>query len=446
MKLKSKLKDGLRGSLVAKKYFYFVLFLFLLNCSLNPNSKFWTKEKKILVDKNSTTVLLMDQKKSLNEFNQNFNISLPKNLEIKTNHQLNNDGFINFDANLEKMSKYNFKTISSFSNFEPEILLDKNQLFYFDSKGSIIKFDNNSNVVWRQNYYSKQDKKLQPILFFGKSGEDLFVADNIANYYVVNKNTGKLKWKKKHSSSFNSQIKTFEDKALVIDMENQLRCFSLETGELIWSVKTQKSLLRSQKKQSLILKNDKAYFSNSIGDVTAVNISNGKIIWQTPTQSNVSFGKTYFLKLSDIVSDNESIFVSNNNNQFFSIDLLTGSINWKQDLSSELRPALIDDYLVTISDKGLLIIMNKETGQIIRVNDLFKNIKKKRKKNYQPTGFLVSKFYIYLSTNNGRILVVNFKEGKIEKMLKLDNNKLQRPVYFNKSLYIAKDNSIVRLN
>ena len=409
MKLKSKLKDGLRGSLVAKKYFYFVLFLFLLNCSLNPNSKFWTKEKKILVDKNSTTVLLMDQKKSLNEFNQNFKISLPKNLEIKTNHQLNNDGFINFDANLEKMSKYNFKTISSFSNFEPEILLDKNQLFYFDSKGSIIKFDNNSNVVWRQNYYSKQDKKLQPILFFGKSGEDLFVADNIANYYVVNKNTGKLKWKKKHSSSFNSQIKTFEDKALVIDMENQLRCFSLETGELIWSVKTQKSLLRSQKKQSLILKNDKAYFSNSIGDVTAVNISNGKIIWQTPTQSNVSFGKTYFLKLSDIVSDNESIFVSNNNNQFFSIDLLTGSINWKQDLSSELRPALIDDYLVTISDKGLLIIMNKETGQIIRVNDLFKNIKKKRKKNYQPTGFLVSKFYIYLSTNNERIYEVNFK-------------------------------------
>ena len=70
---------------------------------------------------------------------------------------------------------------------------------------------------------------------------------------------------------------------------------------------TQKSLLRSQKKQSLILKNDKAYFSNSIGDVTAVNISNGKIIWQTPTQSNVDFGKTYFLKLSDIVSDNDSI-------------------------------------------------------------------------------------------------------------------------------------------
>ena len=344
------------------------------------------------------------------------------------------------------MSKYNFKKIKSFSNFEPEILIDKNHLFFFDSNGSIIKFDNSSNIVWKKNYYSKQDKKLQPILFFGKSGDDLFVADSIANYYVINKKTGDLKWKKKHSSSFNSQIKTFKDKAFVIDMENQLRCFSLETGKIVWSVKTQKSLLRSQKKQSIILKNDKVYFSNSIGDITAVNILDGKIIWQTPTQSNVNFGNTYFLKLSDIVSDNNSIFVSNNNNQFFSIDLLTGTVNWKQEFSSELRPSLIDDYLITISDNGLLIVMDKKTGQIIRINDLLKNIKVKKRKNYQPIGFLVGKFHIYVSTNSGRILVVNFREGKIEKTLKLDNNKLQRPIYFNKSLYIAKDNSIIRLN
>ena len=90
--------------------------------------------------------------------------------------------------------------------------------------------------------------------------------------------------------------------------------------------------------------------------------------------------------------------------------------------------------------------MNKLSGQIIRINDLFKNMKEKKKKDYQPIGFLVGKFYIYLSTNNGRILVINFKEGKIEKILKLDNNKLQRPIYFNQSLYIAKDNSIIRLN
>ena len=53
-----------------KRYFYLIVFLFLLDCSLNPNSKFWTKEKKILVDKSSTTILLKGKKQSLNEFNK----------------------------------------------------------------------------------------------------------------------------------------------------------------------------------------------------------------------------------------------------------------------------------------------------------------------------------------------------------------------------------------
>ena len=429
-----------------KRYIYLTIFLFLLNCSLNPNSKFWTKEKKILVDKSSTIVLLNKEKQSLSEFNQDFNISLPKNLKVNTNQQLNNDGFINFDANLEKMSKYNFKTIRSFSDFEPEILLDNNHIFYFDSSGSIIKFDNNSNVVWKQNYYSKQDKKLQPILFFGKSGQDLFVADSIANYYVINKNTGKLKWKKKHSSSFNSQIKIFQNKALVIDMENQLRCFSLETGDLIWSVKTQQSLLRSQKKQSLILNNDKVYFSNSIGDITAVNISSGRIIWQTPTQSNVSFGNTYFLKSSDIVSDKSSIFISNNNNQFFSIDIDSGSLNWENKINSDLRSTIIGDYLVSVSLEGFLIILEKKSGKIIRVTDIFQNLKKKKRSKIKPTGFLVGLDEIYLSTSNGRLMIVNIETGKTTSTIKVDSEKISKPFIQNKNLFLIKNNAIIRLN
>ena len=142
MKLELKLKEDLRGNLVTKKYLSLFLFLFLFSCSLNPKSKFWTKEKKIIVDKKTTTVLVSVENKTLKEFNENFKISLPKNLKTTNNQQLNNDGFINFDANLEKMSKFSFRTIGSFSNFEPEILLDGDHLFYFDSSGSIIKFDN----------------------------------------------------------------------------------------------------------------------------------------------------------------------------------------------------------------------------------------------------------------------------------------------------------------
>ena len=105
MKFELRLKDDLRGSPVVKKYLSLIIFLFLVGCSLNPNSKFWTKEKKIVVDKSTTTVLVRAEKKTLNEFNENFKISLPNNLKTNTNYQLNNDGFVNFDVNLEKMWK-----------------------------------------------------------------------------------------------------------------------------------------------------------------------------------------------------------------------------------------------------------------------------------------------------------------------------------------------------
>ena len=48
-----------------------------------------------------------------------------------------------------------------------------------------------------KNYYSKSDKKSQPILFLASENNNIFVADTAANYYVVDDFTGDLKWKKK---------------------------------------------------------------------------------------------------------------------------------------------------------------------------------------------------------------------------------------------------------
>ena len=53
---------------------------------------------------------------------------------------------------------------------------------------------------------------------------------------------------------------------------------------------------------------------------------------------------------------------------------------------------------------------------------------------------------MYVSTNNGRIFVINFTDNTLQKILKLDREKLQRPIYFNNELYIAKDNSIIKIN
>ena len=425
--------------------FYIIFFVLIYSCSLNSNSAFWSKSEKITSDKKVIKILFKDIQPNKREFNPNLKLNLPKNNVRNINFNFNNDGFTFEKVSNEKLSKYNFARIENFSGFEPEILVDDRNLYFFDNKGSLIKFNKVSNIEWKKNYYSKSDKKNNPILFLAIEKDNLFVADTNANYYLLNKKNGNLKWKKKHTSSFNSQIKVKDGKAVVVDMENNLRCFSLKDGRIIWSVPTELTVVSSQKKQSIVIVNNLVVFSNSIGDLTAVDFESGEIIWQTPTQI-LGFGKNITLRNSDIVSDGKFVYMSNNKNEFFAIDLKTGINKWRQQVNSEIRPVIVSDFIITISNEGLLIIMNKNDGNIIRINDLLKNMKKKKRANYYPVGFIISNDKIYLTTKNGRLFIINFADSSLNKVLKLDREKLQRPVYFDKELFVTRNNSIIRIN
>ena len=423
----------------------YISLIFILSCSLNSDSVFWSQTKKVETDKIITKILFKDIKPNEKEFNPKLKVNLPSKNIQNIKYIFNNDGFTRENITGNNFSKYNFSKIENFSGYEPEILIDNQNLFYFDNKGSIIKFNKGSKIQWKKNYYSKSDKKNNPILFLASEDNNLFIADNNANYYLLNKENGNLKWKKKHTSSFNSQIKIKDGKIFVVDMENTLRCFSMKNGDNLWSVPTELTVISSQKKQSIIIVENMVIFSNSIGDLTAVDLKSGEKIWQTPTQI-LGFAKNITLRNSDIVSDGKFVFISSNKNQFAALDIKTGIIKWKQEINSEIRPVVISDYIVTISNEGLMILLNKNDGNIIRINNILKNIKKKRRKNYLPVGFIISNDKVYVSTKNGRLFIINFSDSTFQKILKLDREKIQRPVFFNKELYIAKDNSIIRIN
>ena len=165
-----------------------------------------------------------------------------------------------------------------------------------------------------------------------------------------------------------------------------------------------------------------------------------------PTQSSLIYESTFSLETSDIITDNKNLYFSNNKNQFFSIDINTGSFNWETKINSSLRPTLIDNILFTVSQEGFLFLIEKNNGNIIRTTDLFENFKIKNRKSITPTGFILGKSKIYLSTNNGRLLVVDISTGKTISTLKIDNEKILRPKILNQKLYIVKNNSIIKLN
>jgi outer membrane protein assembly factor BamB len=428
---------------------YLILLILLNNCSLDTKTGIWSDKKDLILleDVNSTKIFTKDEPLE-KEFNPNLQIKLTSKLIENSfvNNLTNNNGRINYEGKLKKISKFKFSKINNFENSEPELIFENDNLIFFDNKGSIIKFNPDSNIIWKKNYYDKSEKKLRPILTFGQSSDTLIVADNTSKYYALNLENGKLLWSKYNSSPFNSQIKTYKDRFFVIDFNNILRCISVKDGTELWNIKTSNTFIKSQKKLSIVVVNNVIYFNNSTGDITAVDTNSGAMLWQTPTQNSTIYEDTFLLKTSNIVAGNNMIIFSNNKNEFYSIDLVNGNLKWKQKINSSIQPTIINDLIFTITNEGYLIIIDSNIGNIIKVTDIFSLIKQKKRNKINPVGFVVAKKNIYLSTDHGRLFIIDIASGKTKSIIKIDKNKISRPFILNKNLFLIKEDSIIKLN
>ena len=425
-----------------------ILFLFILllsHCSFNESTRLW-KDKETEIQPNIKK-LFEENKISRTEFNQDLKLDLTK---VKTNSVVfdnkNNFGVKDYIGEFKKIGRYKFSKFDDVNQLDFQPIFLNDGLIFFDKKGSIIRYEKNQKILWKVNHYTKSEKKLEPKLNFVLDGTNLLVADNIAKYYSIDINSGKLNWSKNNTYPFNSEIKKYKNKIFVIDYGNTLRCYNINDGTECWNTQTDKSFTISGSKFSLILIDNTVVFNNSIGDITAADIESGLIKWQLPTQSYNILNNTYSFKMSKLVSDGNSVFFSNNKNEFYSIDVKTGTINWINEINSNLTPILSNNLLFTVSSNGFLYVVEKNKGNILRITDLYTNDKIKKRKNIEPIGFAIGNSNLYLTNSDGKLIVVDLSLGKVIRIEKISGNLISVPFILNKNLFVIRNGSIVQYN
>ena len=419
---------------------------FLNNCSLNENSRIWKNKKDNSINPKNIKKIF-SEKKIITQFNQELKLDLAN---VKINNKIvdnqNNYGFQDYSGSIDKVGNYKFSKLDDVNelNFKPVFLNDG--LIFFDKKGSIIRYDNNQKVLWKKNHYSKLEKKLKPKLNFVLVDQNLLITDSISKYYSINVNSGELIWSKNNIYPFNSEIKRSKNKIFVVDYKNTLRCYNINDGSECWSLPTEDSFTISSSNFSLIIDGELIIFTNSIGDVTAVDVDSGLITWQLPTQSSSIINETYNFKVSKLVSDNESIYFSNNKNEFYSIDVKTGTTNWINEINSNLTPIISGNLIFTVSNEGYLHVIEKNNGNIIRISDLYLDYKIKKRKNVKPIGFAIGDKKLYLTNTDGKMIIVDLNLGKVIGVEKIAGNFTSRPFIFNQSLFVIRNGSIIQYN
>ena len=424
-----------------------LIILFINNCSTSKKQSFWGKDKSKVKKVENVEKILTKQLREEQEFNPTLKIKISK-AKFNQNYinNQNNIGESSYEGKLEKIDMYKFSKFNDFDHIDVKPIFYDENVIFSDNKGTIILYDQNQKIIWKKNFYNKNEKKLKPRLNFAIQKNILIVTDDVAKYYAINIDNGDIIWFKNNIVPFNSEIKIKDNFFYAVDYKNILRSISIKDGFENWNLKTEESLTKSNTKISIVIKNENIYFNNSIGDITAVNSRNGQLVWQLPTQSNNINRNAFKLSNSKLVIEGDSIFFSNNKSEFYSIDTITGLINWKNEINSDLKPIVIGKFIITVSNKGYLYIIDKKKGNIVRISDLYKDYKIKQREGIFATGFIVARNKLYLSNNNGKLIISDLNNGNILNTSKIAGDKILQPYVNNNNLFIIRNGSIIKFN
>ena len=127
-----------------------IIFFILSQCSLDTKTGLWTKKENLLENKDNLEEIFRSEEILKKEFNPSLKIKLKTSYSQNSfvNNQTNNLGYINFESDLNEISKFKFKKIKNFEFINPDLLLgEDNSILFFDENGTILKFNQNSKLI-----------------------------------------------------------------------------------------------------------------------------------------------------------------------------------------------------------------------------------------------------------------------------------------------------------
>lgn len=265
----------------------------------------------------------------------------------------------------------------------PKVIFDKEA--YLKQGKQINLFENDSSLNFNEVF---KIKKLQKNNFTSLNFKKILRKKNIKysdvflsnNYvFVIDKKSNLMKldynfkiinkvkiYKKIKDYNYKAYISLFSKNLIITDNLGNITSFNIEKLTINWN----KKLTVPFVSRSVIYKNN-IYALNINSKVFSFNLNNGDINWSYETASKIIKSSNAY----SIYVKNETLLFSNDYAEIYSIDLSKKKLNW----------------LIALQNKNLNL----------------KNV------NFEINTIKFYKSYIYISSNYGDLLALDFVTGKI---------------------------------
>ena len=438
-----------------KTFSILIILIFCQNCSFDQKSGIWKNENIITNNKENdifrefkTLSSSNDYFKEIIEISDNFKFRdfvVSKNSDWSDIFYRNTNNFENFEYNELNQTFLKGKKISKYK-INDKILFKNDKAIITDLKGNIIIYSITENrIVNKFNFYRKKLRKINISLNIILENSVVYVSDNIGFLYAYNIDNNKVIWAKNYKVPFRSNLKITKNNLIAANQNNNLYFFNKFDGEIITLIPTEDTPVKNEFINNLALNSRNLFFLNTYGSLYSIDKSKMKIKWFSNLNQSLDINPSNLFFGNQIISYKDKLVISSNK-QLYIINENNGSIIFKKNFFSSIKPLVVNDYIFLITNNDLIIAMDLIDGKIIYSYDLnrkiseFLNTKKKMAK-FRSLIMANSKIYVFL--NNSYYLKMDLN-GDIEAIKKIPSKLNSDPILINGSLFFLDQKN--RLN
>lgn len=422
----------------------FVVLVLLQSCSFDNKTGIWNNEKNLSKKENN----IFKDFESLNTKNKIFDDIIPadSNFKFKITKAISNyewkdvyydqtNNFVNLIYNDQNKLTFKSKKISR-KAINDYILSENKNIITTDQSGNIIVYSlKEKKIIAKYNFYQKKYKKIKKILNIAIEDNKIFVADNIGYLYSFDYIENKILWAKKYKVGFRSNIKISKNKLITSNENNDLFFFNKKNGDVMRLIPTEETIIKNQFINNIAINDNISFFLNTYGSLYAINNEDMRIVWFLNLNQTLDLNPSNLFYGNQIVTDENKIFVSTNHHTYI-IEQISGTIIHRKNFSSEIKPIILKDYLISITKNDLLVLMNINNGKIIYsydVNQMIANFLDTKKKKVEIKNIFFVNNKIMVLLKNSYVIYFNIN-GIVEDVFKLASKINTNPIIINGSL------------
>ncbi len=421
--------------------FTFILLIFLQSCSFDNKSGIWKNEKNInKIKKNSlsdfkTLSIKTSPFKETIKLSENFKFKVSKQVKaINWNDIYYNDtnNFDNFFYNNENILLFKSRKISK-GKINKDILYNSGNLIVSNKKGDLIVYSvKQKKIISKYNFYKKKYKQFKKEINFIVEKNIIYSSDNLGFLYAYNFVENKILWAKNYKIPFRSNLKISGGKLIAANQNNNLFFFDKKDGKILKSVPTEEINLKNEFKNNLLLKNKFLYFLNNYGSLYSLDTQSMNLQWFLNLNQSPDINSSNLFFSTQMINFKNYLVISTNN-YLYVINSTNGSILYKKNFTTKIKPLIHNNYLFVITDNNYLISLDLQNGKILYSFNLdqkiseFLNLKKKNA-IYRDLMIADDKLLIFLE--NSYIIKLELN-GKIELIDRLPTKLYSSPIFSN---------------